>query len=313
MNITYSLRRLEIRTVMLDEFDFISMVSKSPHLNELMIDTCTVNLSLENWIVFSERCPELRILKVVDGDTMRYIPKLPDLFLFFPKLEVLHLEDQHFELDPDFLYTEVVDQTTGKRPKLPPLTHLHFTGTLRRPLRVLMHTLALIPKLEYLAVGLSLHFIGGVDSSMFPTTEYSFDQPWRSMDTLAHLDVSGVRFDDPSLIKFFRQVQSLTKLRKLGVSIYHVRQAIELTPLGPSGEYPLLGSESVFFYFPTVRSIYIGSIISREGEMPDAVTYDEMAFVIVSMPEMRTLELKHMSEAGLKDLLSCDYAGIKFC
>lgn len=313
MNITYSLRRLEIRILMLDELDFISMVSKSPHLNELVIDNCTVNLSRANWIVFSVRCPELRILKVVDGNTMRYIPKLPDLFLLFPKLEVLHLDDQHFGVDPDFSYTKVVDKATGKRPKLPPLTHLHITGTLQRPLRVLMHTLALIPKLEYLAVGQSLHSVGGVNPSMFPTTQYSFDRPWCSMNTLAHLDVSGVWFDESSFFKFFRRVQSLKKLQKLGLSIYHVRQAIELTPLEPSGENPLSRSEDIFFYFRTVKSVYIGSTMSIGREVPDAATYDEMVFVVVSMPAMRTLELKHTSEAGLKDLLSYECTGIKFC
>ncbi|KAF9319728.1 hypothetical protein BG003_008376 [Podila horticola] len=311
-NTIYSLRRLEIRILMLDQFDFISMVSKSPHLNELIIDSCTLNLNPANWIVFSERCPELRILKLIDGDTMRYTPSLPDLLTFFPKLEGLHLDNQCFGLDPDFSYSTVMDPVTGNRPKLPPLTQLHLTGALRRPFRVLMHILSLIPNLEYLAVGLSLHSIGGLDQPTMTASLPSFDQPWRSMDILTHLDVSGVGFSEASFTRFFRQVQKLKKLKKLGVSIGHVREAIELTPVGPSGEYPLPETEDAFFYFPTVKTIYIGSTISKSGQVEDATTYDEMVFVIVSMPQMRRVELKHSSEAGLIDLLSYDYTGIKF-
>ncbi|KAG0035763.1 hypothetical protein BGZ81_000056 [Podila clonocystis] len=215
--------------------------------------------------------------------------------------------------DPDFSRTAVLDPVTGQRPKLPPLTQLHLTGTLRQPFRVLMHILTLIPGLEYLVVGLSLHSIEGFDQATAPSSLYSFDWPWRSIDTLAHLDVSGIRLKEPNLARFFRQVQHLKKLIKLGVSMCHVREAIELTPLGPSGEYLLPGTEDAFFFFPTVKTTYIGSTISRSGQVPDAATYDEMVFVIESMPEMRTLELKHLSVAGMIDMLSYDYTGIKFC
>ncbi|KAG0038466.1 hypothetical protein BGZ82_000150 [Podila clonocystis] len=282
-NIIFSLRRLEIRILMLDRLDFLSIVSKSPQLNELSISSCTINLSPANWVVFSAQCPELRMLKLVDGDTMRYMPSFPDLFELFPKLYCLHLDDQCFRIDPDFSRTTVLDPATGQRPKLPPLTQLHLTGTLRRPFRVLMHILTLIPGLEYLVV-----------------------------DTLAHLEVSGIRLNEPNFTRFFYQVQQMKKLMRLGVSMCHVREAIELTPLGPSGEYPLPGTEDAFFFFPTVKTIYIGSTISRSGQVPDAATYDEMVFVIESMPEMRTLELKHSSEAGMMDMLSHDYTGIKF-
>ncbi|KAG0331736.1 hypothetical protein BG004_001527 [Podila humilis] len=313
--ITYSLRRLYFKTVMLEENDFVSLVSRCPLLENLYLRNCTLNITAPNWRIFAERCPNLRILRIRENETVRFMPIVEKVLIMFPKIEVLHLEDLVFPTDPDFEWATLPDPATGEPRKLPPLEHIHLTGAVIEPLKTLYDCLTSFPRLEYLATGLTMNTVRQVDPYVVQFKKYDFDQkPWLSIKTLACLDVVSCIFDnDHNFTTFFSQVRKLRRLATLRLSIWHIRTALSLSGYETAVVYPPPGMEDeVFFYFPVMKELFIGSSISRHGRLATPATFDDMDFTIRSSPSLRSFDLMHFVEPGVVTMVREQYPYIRF-
>ncbi|KAF9288114.1 hypothetical protein BGZ68_000802 [Mortierella alpina] len=226
---TYRIQRLHFRSQRMDDSVFCSLVRRCPLLEQLSLEGVWVGISSNSWVVLSESCPRLSTLDIRHSDSVHSLPPIETLMAFFPRLEDVTMRAIGFHRDPDLsavsTHLQQLEDQHGDRRAL---KHIHCSGSIRRPLRVLLDIVTQIPSIESLTVGFTVNAIRPVDEGQEPVFELG--KPWMCQDTLVHLDLTSVSFADKTLFsQFFEHVQRLTRLKSLWISISHVREARGIT------------------------------------------------------------------------------------
>ncbi|KAF9948652.1 hypothetical protein BGZ70_002135 [Mortierella alpina] len=158
-----------------------------------------------------------------------WLPTIETLTTFFPRLEDVTMRAIEFHKDPDLSTLGTHLQQLEDRPQeggdRRALKHLHYSGSIRRPLKVLLDIVTQIPSIESLTVGFTIDAVRPANEAQEPLP-LELHRPWVCQDTLVHLDLISVSFADWTLFsQFFEHVQQLTRLKSLWISISHVREA----------------------------------------------------------------------------------------
>ncbi|CAO3566771.1 unnamed protein product [Mortierella alpina] len=230
----YRIQRLDFRSKRMDDDVFCRLIRRCPLLEHLSLEGVWVGISVSSWTVLSESCPRLLSLSIRHSDSVHslpvetWLPTIETLTTFFPRLEDVTMRAIEFHKDPDLStlgthLQQLEDSSQGGSRRA--LKHLHYSGSIRRPLKVLLDIVTQIPSVESLTVGFTIDAIRPVREAQEPPP-LELDKPWICQDTLVHLDLVSVSFADWTLFsQFFDHVQQLTRLRSLWISISHVREA----------------------------------------------------------------------------------------
>ncbi|KAF9986302.1 hypothetical protein BGZ75_001977 [Mortierella antarctica] len=229
---TYRIQRLDFRSKRMDDNVFCNLMRRCPLLEQLTLEGVWVGINVNSWTVLSESCPRLTTLNIHHSDSVHsqptietWLPTIETLTAFFPRLEDVTMCAIEFHRDPDLstlaTHLQQLEEQHGNRRAL---KHIHYSGAIRRPLKVLLDVVTQIRSIESLTVGFTIDAIRPVDEGQKPPLE--LDKPWICQDTLVHLDLISVSFADWTLFgQFFDHVQQLTQLKSLWISISHVREA----------------------------------------------------------------------------------------
>ncbi|KAF9947033.1 hypothetical protein BGZ72_010935 [Mortierella alpina] len=335
---TYRIQRLDFRSQSMDDDVFCNLMRRCPLLEHLSLEGVWVGISSNSWTVLSESCPRLFTLDVRHSDSVLSLPTVETLIALFPRLENVAMRAIEFHRDPDLsalgtFLGQLEDQHGERRA----LKHIHYSGSIRRPLKVLLDIVTQIPSLESLTVGFTVNAIRPVDEVPEPPLE--IEKPWICQDTLVHLDLTSVSFADKRLFRqFFEHVQRLTRLKSLWISISHVREACGSMALIPvrqrsstsdvgsiagvdspmpvpeQGQYWSSRTQGSFFWFGTLEILRIGMAyyLDKRQWFERPVVFDEVLYVLHGTPALKRLDLKHMSEAGIVKRLSTRFPRIAF-
>ncbi|KAG0005034.1 hypothetical protein BGZ80_005514 [Entomortierella chlamydospora] len=340
LNSEHKIKKLELRSPRMDDRVFSKLVSCCPLLEELTIDGLWARISAASWQTLSAQCPRLRCLTVRDSGVVHYLPSIPSLLTLFPQLESLTLMSLEFKADPDLstlgIKLREIEQQTGDRH---PLKHIHFSGSILRPIKLLLDILTQSSTVESLSVGFTFNTLRVLQNE--PDTPYDFNKEWLCYDSLHHLDLTSIWFKNRDAFKkFFIQVQRLTRLKSLWISVCQLREARSMGSTGRRRSFRPLdrslssadnngggGSSSnsnnnqvrgsgrrsrSFFSFSTVETIRIGTACYQSKKISELpIVYDEVVDIIEAAPMLKQLELTHMSESGTVKRLSLEYAKIK--
>ncbi|KAF9351508.1 hypothetical protein BGX26_010497, partial [Mortierella sp. AD094] len=333
------IRKLELRSPRMDDKVFCKLASSCPLLEDLTIDGLWARISAASWKTLSTQCPRLRSLTVRDSGVVHYLPSIPSLLTIFPQLESLTMMSLEFKADPDLSTLGAklrdIEQQTGHRH---PLKHIHLSGSILRPIKLLLDILTQSSTVESLSVGFTFNALRVLQNE--PDTPYDFNKQWLCYDSLLHLDLTSISFKNKNVFKkFFIHVQRLTRLKSLWISVSHLREAWNITSYGRKEssrlvlDHPLLsadGSEGgvgssnqvggssphprsrSFFSFSTLETIRIGTACYQSKKISELpIVYSEVVYMIEAAPMLKQLELKHMSESGTVKRLSLEYPKIE--
>ncbi|KAF9572922.1 hypothetical protein EC968_009228 [Mortierella alpina] len=229
---TYNIRRLDLRSSKMNNDVFCSLLRRCPLLEHLTLEGVWVGIGPDSWTVLSDSCSRLSTLDLRHSDSVHWqptietwLPTIETLTASFPRLEDVTMRAIEFHRDPDLstvgTHLQQLEDPHGDRRTL---KHIHYSGSIRRPLKVLLDIVTQIPSIESLTVGFTIDAIRPADEGQKPPLE--LNKPWICQDTLVHLDLISVSFADWTLfIQFFEHVQQLTRLKSLWISISHVREA----------------------------------------------------------------------------------------
>ncbi|KAF8941627.1 hypothetical protein EDD21DRAFT_368593 [Dissophora ornata] len=343
---TYTIRKLDLRSPRMDDDVFCRLTSRCTLLEELTLDGVWVRISIESWKILSTKCPRLRSLTVRNSGAVHYLPSVQALMALFPRLESVTMMSLEFNRDPDLSTLAAKTQELERKTRdQHPLKHIHLSGSILKPLKVLLDIVTQSSTVESLSIGFTLNAVRRVDNE--PIVQYDLERRWACQDTLAHLDLTSVSFPDKTVFsRFFGHVQRLTRLKSLWISVSHIREAGAITARNrgstgtcrhspssssqggstpynlPSVSTPSLGNSrpsgsgnihTSFFCFPALETLRIGIacyLNKKWFEMP--VLFDEVVYMIDATPMLRRLELKHSSESGVLKRLSAEYPKIEF-
>ncbi|KAF8950899.1 hypothetical protein BGZ46_004267 [Entomortierella lignicola] len=337
----YKIRKLELRSPRMDDLVLCNLARHCPLLEELIIDGLWIRISLTSWETISSSCPHFRSLTVRDSGAVDYLPSISSLLTMFPSLESINIMALEFKTDPDLSTLGVrlreIEQQRGRRH---PLKQIHLSGSILKPIKLLLDITTQCSTIESLSVGFMLNTLRVLENEPNHVDENNnllneLKKKWLCQDNLLHLDLTGISFKTKSVLKkFFTQVQRLTRLKSLWISVPHLREAMIILsrsqkdgirdttsePISPSAgdasssaPTRIYNYSSRFFFFYSLEIIRIGIACyqsKKKSELP--VVYNEVAFIIGRAPLLRQVELKHMSEAGIVKQLSLEYPRIEF-
>ncbi|KAG0260063.1 hypothetical protein BG011_002172, partial [Mortierella polycephala] len=346
---TYKIRKLDLQSPRMDDKVFCRLTTRCPLLEELNLDGVWVRISNASWTLLSAQCTRLRSLTVRNSGTVRHLPSLQDIMALFPRLESATMSALAFHRDPDLSdLATTIQNLENQQGSIHPLKHIHISGSIHRPLKVLLDIVTQSPTVESLTVGFTMNAIRplghGVD------VPYELHERWRCQDTLTYLDLTSVSFADrTSFSKFFGHVQRLSRLKSLSLSITHVREARDITiaNLGKASRHQYTTSSSSsacrssslfynspsvstpafcnftsesdihgsFFCFQTLQTLCIGmsySLHRNEQWSDPPVVFEEVVFMLDVTPALRRLNLKHMSQSGVIKRLAIEFPRICF-
>ncbi|KAG0301403.1 hypothetical protein BGZ98_008398 [Dissophora globulifera] len=345
----YSIRKLDLRSPQMDDNVFCKLASRCTRLEELTLDGVWVRISAESWQTLSTQCLRLRSLTVRNSGAVHYLPSIQTLMALYLRLESVTMMSLEFNRDPDLSTLAAKTLALERQTRVVhPLKHIHLSGSILKPLKVLLDVVTQSSTIESLSVGFTLNAVRRLDNET--NAPYDLSKRWLCQDTLSHLDLTSVSFTDKAVFsQFFGHVQRLTHLRSLWISVSHIREAWAITALNrggligtrhspssssgqggsspynlPSASTPSLGVFSgrsngsgnihtSFFCFPALETLRIGMacyLNKKWFEMP--VVFEEVVYMIEATPLLKRLELKHMSESGVIKRLSAEYPKISF-
>jgi len=249
----YIIRKLNLRSPHMDDDVFCVLATRCPLLEELVLDGVWIRISNDSWGEISAQCPRLRSLSVRNSGAVHFVPTIQTLMTMFPRLESLSLMALEFSRDPDLsdLATKLQEMETTNGVKHP-LKQIHLSGSILRPLKVLLDIVTQNPTAEALSVGFTLSTSRQHDHND-QSELYDLNRRWLCQDTLTHLDLTSISFPDKKIFSgFFGHVQRLSRLKSLWISISHIREAMRITAwnrggssLSRHGQYAIQGSNSV--------------------------------------------------------------------
>ncbi|KAF9116656.1 hypothetical protein BGX27_000575 [Mortierella sp. AM989] len=318
----YNIRKLDLRSRIMEDKVLCKLISRCPLLEDLSMDGLWVRISSGTWETLSNQCPRFRSLTIRDSGVVHYLPSIPTLMTLFPRLESVSLITLEFKRDPDLstLATKIqeIEQQCGVRH---PLKHIHISGSILKPLKVMLDVVTQCSTVESLSVGFTLNALRVLENEA--VVPFDINKQWMCHDSLLHLDLTSISFKSKNVFKkFIAHVQRLTRLKSLWISVSHMREAWSIKviqnkrqPLGGATGSQVAddsSSPTSFFCFPTVEILHIGTAYRNEklSEMP--IVYDEVVYMIGTAPSLKRLELEHLSESGIVKRLSLEYPMIEF-
>ncbi|KAI1309158.1 hypothetical protein EDD11_004120 [Mortierella claussenii] len=236
----FKIRRLELRSPRMDDDVFCKLTGRCEFLEELHLDGVWVRISVDSWKSLSTKCPRLRSLTVRNSGAVHYLPSLQTLITIFPRLESVTMMSLEFNRDPDLSslglkLAELEQLNQGKHP----LKHIHLSGSILKPLKVLLHVVTQCSTVESLSVGFTLNAVRRTDNDL-TATAYDLNKRWLCQDSLTFLDLTSISFADKSVFsRFFGHVQRLSRLKSLWISVSHIREAWAITAFNRGGLGPL--------------------------------------------------------------------------
>ncbi|KAG0363329.1 hypothetical protein BGZ54_008198 [Gamsiella multidivaricata] len=344
-SVTYQIRRLELKSSRMDIDVFCTLTSRCTLLEELVLDGLWIRITDDTWRTLAVKCPRLRTLKVC-GSGDQYLPSTQTLITIFPRLETLSLMTIEFRTDPDLSNLGTTLQTIKQaQGDTHPLKSIHLSGSILKPLKVLLDIVTQSSTVESLSVGFTLTAMR--DIAQEPGMPYELKKRWLCQESLMHLDLTSIAFQDKKIFsKVFGHIQRLPRLRSLRISVSHIREAWFFTTRSRSrgeprngrssnreGASPLTysisssstpdlrglssnGSRSRrtgFFCFSALEVLRIGvPYFVNNNSFETPIVFDEVVYMINASPRLKQVELKHLSESGMIKRLSGAYPRMEF-
>ncbi|GJJ74880.1 hypothetical protein EMPS_07238 [Entomortierella parvispora] len=314
----YRIKKLHLSPIRMDNEVFRNLVCRCSDLEDLYLDGVWIRFTVQSWHDMAEVCTKLRHLHVRYTGTIEYMPNVQTLVKLFPKLQTVALQSLALTEDPDLSnlgeQLAAIEQQSGQKH---PLRRMEITGSVRHPLRMLLHAVTQVPTIEVLIMGTTMECerTAVPESDMATATLYKMKADWKCVDHLKLLDLTNILMPNAKTFgRLMNHIQRLPKLETLYLSISQSRHLLAWT----EGEDGILvyGSHDPIkepICLSSLRTLGIGKAYRRErgrGDLPARL--DEVQSMIDMCPALRTLSLTHPSEAGVTRQLSAEFPGITF-
>lgn len=252
-------QRLEIVSSTATASDLISLVSKCPKLEHLVLNGTSIYENTIAWDAFSKVCPALRTLTISDTEASLLLPRLTQLLIMSPNLEEISLYDVDLGRHPRLLdFSGEGQEDNSKNAQRQSFAQLkRVTVSTRQPecLKVLIYFMATFPNLQHVRVSSnSWLYETGVGENVDVIVHFDvFAISWLCLSTLTSLDVAQVTFHSHAwFVWFVQRVQSMERLHTLKLGLDHVRTAMTTPTILVHETIP----STIFFHFPVVKTLW---------------------------------------------------------
>jgi len=314
----YKIKKLHLSPIRMDNDVFRNLVCRCPDLEDLYLDGVWIRFTVQSWLDMAKVCTKLKHLRVRYTGTIEYMPNVQTLVKLFPGLLTVALQSLALTEDPDLSNLgEQLDMAEQQNGRQHPLRRLEITGSIRHPLRMLLHAATQVPTIEVLILGTTMECERTTvpESDVATATLYKMKTSWKCVDHLQLLDLTNVLM--PNAKTFGRLMDHIQKLPKLQTLFLSISQARHLLAWTESEDGILVyGSHNPIKEPICLSSLWIlgiGKAYRRErgrGDLPARL--DEIQSMIDICPSLRTLSLTHPSEAGVTRLLAAEFPSITF-